>query len=642
MKTNFILDQILSPEDIKHLSVKELTQLCDDIRKKIIEVLSIKGGHLSSNLGIVELSVALHFVFNSPFDKFIFDTSHQSYTHKLLTGRCKSFDTIRQYKGLCGFTHPKESSHDHFYAGHAGTAFSLALGMAKSRDLSSDDNHVIPILGDASLTCGLTLEALNNIPNDLKKFIVVLNDNKMSISESVGNIKNILSRLLSHPKSNKIYQEIQLILSKIPGYGEKLAKQGQKVTESLKNLVSPAAFFEQFGLTYVGPIDGHDVKKLVDTFKSIKNLKKPLIIHVMTIKGKGMPVAIENPTAYHGVKPFDIESGKFLSNNSSSITFPKIFGKHLLKMMENDLKLTVVNPATPAGSCLSAAMKKYPQRCLDVGIAEGHAVTFAAGIAKLKKSKVICNIYATFSQRALDNIFHDVCLQDIPVIFTLDRAFISGPDGCTHHGIYDISFFSSMPNMVITQPRNGYILKELLESSFSWNTPVVIRYPNLPTEEEENTPIRLRSLGKADILSFGSDYLIISLGHMNTVALKVKEYLEEYDIKPTIVDPVFIKPLDEKLFYELLKTHNNIITLEEHSLTGGLGSMINQFIIKHGLNQNLKILNLGIPDIFIQHGKNDIIYQDLGLDAISVCNRIVNFFEINQPVNIKNDHSLIS
>jgi len=639
MKTSTYLDQIQSPDDLKELTVDSLTDLCDEIRTRIIKVLSVNGGHLSSNLGIVELSVALHHVFDSPFDKFIFDTSHQSYPHKLLTGRNNRFDTIRKYKGLCGFTNPKESIHDHFYAGHAGTAFSLALGMAKSRDLLDESNHVIPILGDASLTCGLTLEALNNIPNDLKKFIVVLNDNKMSISESVGNIKNILSRLLSHPRSNKVYQEIQLLLSKIPGYGEKLAKQGQKITESLKNLVSPAAFFEQFGLTYVGPIDGHDLKKLIDTFKSIKDLKKPHVIHVMTTKGKGMPVAIENPTTYHGVKPFDIESGKFLTNSSASITFPKVFGKHLMKMMEENTKLVVVNPATPAGSCLNAVMEKFPQRCLDVGIAEGHAVTFAAGLSKLKNIKVICNIYATFSQRAFDNIFHDVCLQELPVVFTLDRAFISGPDGCTHHGVYDISFFSSMPNMVIAQPRNGHVLKELLESSISWEQPGVIRYPNLPTEELDIT-VKERKLGKAEILSPGSNLAIISLGHMNNLALKVKELLKKDNINPTIVDPIFVKPLDTELFYELLSTHKNIVTLEEHSLTGGLGSMVNQFIVKNELNQNVNVLNLGIPDTFVQHGKNDELYKELGLDLESIYSKIINFFEIKKVS--KNDHSLIS
>ncbi len=639
MKKNFYLDKIQSPEDLNELSIDALTDLCSEIRNRIIKVLSVNGGHLSSNLGIVELSVALHYVFDSPFDKFIFDTSHQSYPHKLLTGRNNRFDTIRKYKGLCGFTNPKESLHDHFYAGHAGTAFSLALGMAKSRDLLDEDNHVVPILGDASLTCGLTLEALNNIPNDLKKFIVVLNDNKMSISESVGNIKNILSRLLSHPRSNKVYQEIQLLLSKIPGYGQKLAKQGQKVTESLKNLVSPAAFFEQFGLTYVGPIDGHDLKKLIDTFKSIKDLKKPLIIHVMTIKGKGMPVAIENPTTYHGVKPFDIESGKFLTNSSGSITFPKIFGKHLMKMMEKNQQLIVVNPATPAGSCLSAIMEKYPKRCLDVGIAEGHAVTFAAGLSKINDIKVICNIYATFSQRAFDNIFHDVCLQELPVVFTLDRAFISGPDGCTHHGIYDISFFSSMPNMIIAQPRNGHILKELLESSISWEQPGVIRYPNMPTEDLD-TPVNERKLGKGEILSPGSDLAIISLGHMNGLALEVKKLLKKDGINPTIVDPVFIKPLDAELFYELLSTHKNIVTLEEHSLTGGLGSMINQFIMKNELNQNVRVLNLGIPDTFVQHGKNNLLYKELGLDLESIYSQIINFFEIKKVS--KNDHSLVS
>ncbi|MGD2169685.1 MAG: 1-deoxy-D-xylulose-5-phosphate synthase [Chlamydiota bacterium] len=623
-----ILNTIHSPSDIQSLPIASLEKLCTEIRQRIIEVLSVNGGHLSSNLGTVELTVALHYVFNSPYDKFIFDTSHQSYPHKLLTGRNPRFNEIRKYKGLCGFSHPKESAHDHFYAGHAGTAFSLGLGMAKNRELLKTDEHIIPILGDASLTCGLTLEALNNIPGDLKNFIVVLNDNKMSISENVGNIKNILSRILSHPISNKLYEEINSILSKFPGLGKQLAKQGQKVTESIKNLVSPAAFFEQFGLSYVGPIDGHDVKKLVDRFNSVKHYNRPILMHVMTVKGKGMPIASENPTAYHGVKPFDKTSGKFLTTSSSSTTFPKIFGKEILKMAQKDPSIVVVNPATPAGSCLTEMRKQLPERCLDVGIAEGHAVTFAGGLAKSKKLKVICNIYATFLQRALDNIFHDVCLQELPVVFTIDRASISGPDGCTHHGIYDISFLSAMPNMVIAQPRNGMLLKELMHSSFTYDRPVAIRYPNLVTQVEEDAPVQHRDLARADVLSKGESLVIIGLGHMSYKALEIKKILSSYGVNPTIIDPVFVKPLDADLFLDIFSTHSNVVTIEEHSVNGGLGSAINKFIINN--NMTNQILNIGIPDTFVQHGKNEDLYKEIGLDVESITERILKFFDLKK------------
>lgn len=631
-----LLDSIQCPKTLKSFSTTQLEDLCREIRRKIIEVLSIQGGHLSSNLGIVELSVALHYVFDSPEDRFIFDTSHQTYPHKLLTGRAARFDTIRQYKGLCGFTHPKESHHDHFYAGHAGTAFSLGLGMAKGRDLQKTNEHILPILGDASLTCGLTLEALNNISQDLKNFVVVLNDNKMSISESVGNIKNILSRILSHPISNRLYAEIQSVLSKVPGLGKQLARQGQKMTESMKNLVSCAAFFEQFGLTYVGPIDGHDVKKLVDKLLSVKNQNRPILIHVMTVKGKGMPAAIENPTTYHGVKPFDKQSGKFLATSPAKPTFPKIFGKHIVEMAEKDPNLVVINPATLAGSSLNEMMKRFPDRCLDVGIAEGHAVTFSGGLAHRKNTRVLCNVYATFLQRAFDNLFHDVCLQQLPVVFTIDRAFISGPDGCTHHGIYDISFLNAMPNMVIAQPRNGHVLKELLQSAFSYQRPVAIRYPNLTTDEP-NLSIQEKELGKGEVLSFGSDLLLIGLGHMCDRALEVKDLLAKDDVFPTVVDPIFVKPLDEELFFDLLSKHKKVVTLEEHSINGGLGSIINQFIVKNGLSN--QVLNIAVPDTFVQHGKSATLYQELQLDALSIVKRIETFFELAKA---NYDHCTVS
>ncbi|EKE08107.1 MAG: hypothetical protein ACD_17C00342G0001, partial [uncultured bacterium] len=379
----------LLKKGLSELTLAELERLAEEIRQRIIAVLSVNGGHLSSNLGIVELTLALHRVFRSPEDKFIFDVSHQSYVHKLLTGRNDRFDQMRQYHGLCGFSHPKESVHDHFFAGHAGTALSLALGVAKTRDLNKEENFVIPILGDASLTCGLTLEALNNIPKKLPRFIAVLNDNAMSISQNVGNIKHVLSRLLSNPLSNKIYHEVQTLLAKIPGYGEALQKFGQKITESVKNLVSPATFFEEFNFSYIGPIDGHNISQLIHTFESLKKETRPVLLHILTVKGKGMPIAIANPTPYHGVKPFDLCSGKFLPSPSKNPTFPKIFGRHMLELARSDPDLICITPAMPAGSCLEAFMQEYPDRCLDVGIAEGHAVTFAGGLAYGKKKKVV-------------------------------------------------------------------------------------------------------------------------------------------------------------------------------------------------------------------------------------------------------------
>ena len=624
--TSSHLSRVNSPEDLKNLSIKELQTLSQEIRTAIIDTLAINGGHLASNLGIVELTLALHKVFNSPVDKFLFDVSHQSYTHKLVTGRKDKFSKIRLFKGLAGFTNPKESHHDHFHAGHAGTALSLALGLAKNRDLSKRNEHIIPIFGDAALTCGLTLEALNNIPKELKRFIVILNDNEMSISNNVGAITNILSRFVNHPRSNKIYQELESLVAKVPGVGDTLAKQGHKLKESLKNLVSTAPFFEQFNLSYVGPIDGHDVKKLIDVFEALKEVDHPVIVHVLTKKGKGMKTASQNPTSYHGVKPFDKVTGKFLAPSSNAPTFPKIFGRHLLQMAESDPSLVAVTPAMSAGSCLDEFMEKFPERCLDVGIAEGHAVTFSGGIAYGKKMKVVTSIYATFFQRAFDNLFHDVCLQESPVVFALDRAGLSGPDGSTHHGIYDISFLNAMPNQVICQPRDGHVLKELLESAFHWNRPTAIRYPNLTTEERE-APIEKRELGIGEVLVEGKEVALIALGHMCNTALEVREHLHHHGVQATIVDPVFVKPLDADLFLHILSTHKYIVTIEEHALSGGFGSIFNSFVVRNQFNGH-HIFNFGIPDTFVAQGSRGELLKEMGLDAPSITKQILKQFEL--------------
>ncbi len=618
--TGNILKTINSPQDIKKLNFAELEVLAAEIRQRIIEVLSVNGGHLASNLGSVELTLAMHYVFDSPNDKFLWDVSHQTYTHKMLTGRNERFPTIRQYKGLCGFSHPKESPHDHFHAGHAGTALSLALGMAKSRDLSGRQEYVVPVIGDATLTCGMSHEALNNISRDLKKFIVILNDNEMSISQNVGAITKILSRILSNPTTNKIYQELDSYISKIPSYGSVLSKHGHKFTESVKNLVSPAAYFEQYGLSYIGPIDGHDVKKVIESLEGVKNSQWPVIIHLLTKKGQGMESAINNPVSYHGAKPFDKETGKFLPTANTKPTFPKIFGSHLLKMADKDSSIVAVTPAMTAGSCLDDFIQKYPNRCIDVGIAESHAVTFAGGLAYGGHVKVVASIYSTFLQRGFDNLFHDVCLQDKPVVFAIDRAGISGPDGSTHHGIYDISFLNAMPNMVICQPRNGKLLKELLESSFSWQRPTAIRYPNITTEEPD-LPLERRELGKGEVLIEGKDLLIISLGHMNTMAQKVHEILASQGISATLLDPIFVKPLDTELICKLLVDHQRLVTIEEHSVSCGMGSIINHFLLSQGYN-NVQVLNFGIPEAFIEHGSTGELMEELGLTPTKIAERI--------------------
>lgn len=626
-----ILSQIERPENLKKLTLFDLKSLSQEIRERIIDVLSVTGGHLASNLGSVELTLALHYVFHSPLDKFIFDVSHQTYTHKLVTGRNNAlFNKIRSYKGLSGFAHPKESPHDHFYAGHAGTALSLALGMAHSRNLSQSEEHIIPIIGDATLTCGLSLEALNNISKNLGRFIVILNDNEMSISHNVGSIGHMLSRLLSNPTTSKLTHELESLVSKIPLCGSSLAKQGHKIAESVKNLVSPAPFFEQFGLSYIGPIDGHDLKKMIAVFSAIKDLPMPIIVHLFTKKGQGVKQAESDPITYHGVKPFDPKTCEFHPSPSKKPTFPKIFGQQLIELGRRNSKLAVVTPAMSLGSCLDPFKDKFPDRFFDVGIAEGHAVTFAGGLAKSSEIDVVCSIYSTFFQRALDNLFQDVCLQEIPVVFGVDRAGLATGDGATHHGIYEVSFLRAMPNMVICQPRNGQLLKELLTSSFDWLRPTAIRYPNMTTDEGTE-PLKVRSLGKGEILAEGDDLLIVALGHQYLDALALRELLLQHGISSTVVDPIFIKPLDTDLFGDLLLTHTRIVTLEEHSLKGGLGSEINEFLFSHDFNQ-VQVLNLGIPETFIEQGGYQDLLNEMGLTPAKMLPRILNHFSFNKPL----------
>lgn len=637
-----MLANIHSPADLKNLNLTQLQDLAGEIRQRIIEVLSVNGGHLASNLGTVELTLALHKVFESPTDKFIWDVSHQTYSHKLLTGRQELFHKIRQFKGLCGFSHPKESPHDHFFAGHAGTALSLALGVAKNRDLAKRQDYVIPIIGDATLTCGMSLEALNNVPDDLKRFIIILNDNAMSISKNVGAITQILSRMISNPTVHKLHQEVDALISKIPSYGPILSKQGRKISESLKNLFSPSAFFEQYGISYIGPVDGHDIRRLIEVFEGLKDSQWPVVVHVLTNKGQGMPEAIKNPVAYHGAKPFCCETGKFVPSSSSLPTFPKVFGAHLLKMAESDPGLVAVTPAMSAGSCLDDFMKKFPDRCLDVGIAESHAITFCGGLAYGKKMKVVASVYATFLQRAFDNLFHDVCLQELPVVFAIDRAGISGPDGSTHHGIYDIGFLNAMPNMVIAQPRNGQVLKELLESAFSYGRPTAIRYPNMSTEEG-SLPLTYREMGKGEILAKGKGLLLIGLGHMSLMALKVRELLLKNGIEATVMDPVFVKPLDSELLCKLLVEHPHIVTIEEHSLMVGLGAIVNHFLMSQGY-QHVQVMNFGIPEAFLEQGSHAELMNEMGLTPEKIAEQVRRHFFLpsNKAENALAEGSMIN
>ena len=577
-----ILTNISSPADIKSLDFNELSSLAKEIRTLIIEVMQTNGGHLASNLGSVELILALHYVFQTPLDKLIFDTSHQTYTHKIITGRKEEFSTIRQFKGLSGFASPAESLYDHFYAGHAGTGLSLALGLAKSRDLFGSGEYIVPVISDAPFACGLTFEALNHIPHDLKKFILILNDNAMAISNGVGTVHHDI-----------------------------FGKNGTK------------PFFEQFHLNYLGPVDGHDIGALIQILEEAKRSERPVVIHALTVKGQGLSVAEEDPIAYHGVKPV----GPALP---SKPTFPKIFGKYLLSMADKDSSIVAITPAMTSGSCLDPFMKKYPDRCIDVGIAEGHAVTFAGGLAYSGQQKVVCCIYATFFQRALDNLFQDVVLQNIPVLFALDRGGLSPSDGTTHHGIYDIGFLVGMPNMVIAQPRDGDLMKDLLSSAFHWNLPTAIRYPNMQTEET-NKDICIRELGKGEILAYGKEVAIIALGHMCHLAIQVRQILQEHGIEATIVDPIFVKPLDTDLLLDLFEDHHHIVTIEEHSVINGLGMVINSYIAQNSF-LDITVQNFGLPDQFIEHGSYNDLMNEAELTPDKIAGQIQITLSLKQPL----------
>lgn len=572
-----ILDQVDTPDALKTLSIAELKQLATEIRERIIEVVAKTGGHLASNLGVVEITLALHRVFNTPVDKLIWDTSHQTYPHKLITGRRDRFHTLRQFKGVAGFSLPPESPYDHFFAGHAGNALSVALGVAKRRDLTKESEYIIPVLGDGDLSCGLTHEALNNIPKNLQRFIVVLNDNNMAISKPVGHVSDLLNRPLA----------------------------------------SPAIFFENYALQYTGPVDGHDIEALIYALEEAKKAERPLLLHTLTRKGEGMQEALKNPTCYHGAKPFDRQTGLFHPHTRT--TFPQVFGSHLLKMAEKDPTLVAVTPAMAAGSCLDAFMQAFPDRCLDVGVAEGHCVTFCGGLAFGGNLKVVASIYSTFFQRAFDNLFHDVCLQELPVVFAIDRAGLAGGDGANANGIYDIGFLQAMPNLVIAQPRNGQLLKELLESAFEWKKPAAIRYPNLTTEDSTH-PLQKRPCGRGEVLLREKGVLLIGVGHMSFTALEVHKLLKQQGISSSVVDPIFIKPLDTQLLCELLIDHPYVVTIEEHSLAVGFGSILNHFLLSNGYNA--QTLNVGVPEAFIEHGSHKELLHLLGITPEAITHLI--------------------
>jgi 1-deoxy-D-xylulose-5-phosphate synthase len=611
-----LLEQIDSPKDLKQLSEEQLKQLSEEIRDLIISTLSKTGGHLASSLGAVELSIALHYVFNTPKDKLVWDVSHQAYTHKILTGRRNRFHTIRQYRGISGFCKREESEYDAFGAGHSSTSISAALGIAEARDLKHEQFNVIAIIGDGSLTAGLALEGLNNAGAKKRKFIVVLNDNKMSISPNVGALSGYLNQIITGKLYNKLKAEIEHLVKTIPTIGESVFKLGKRFDEMLKGFITPGMLFEQLGFKYVGPIDGHNIHQLIETFRNVRDyVDRPTLVHVVTKKGKGYVQAEQNAIAYHGASPFCINTGEFMKQETSVPSYTKVFGDTIIQVAEQDEKIVAITAAMCSGTGLEAFSQRFPDRFYDVGIAEQHAVTFAAGLAT-EGLKPVTAIYSSFLQRAYDQVFHDVCLQNLPVTFVLDRAGLVGADGPTHHGVFDFSYLRHLPNMVVMAPKDENELQHMLKTAVEYPGPAAVRYPrgNGFGVDIDSAPHPLK-IGKAEILREGDDLAIIAVGLMVQPAIEAaKNLAEDEDILATVVNARFVKPLDTELILGLAQKTGKIVTVEENVLQGGFGSAVLELLQAHGLDHVI-VRCIGLPDEYIEHGPQSILRHKYGLDA---------------------------
>lgn len=613
-----ILDRINSPEDLKNLKEKELKQLAGEIREYIINVVSETGGHLASNLGVVELSMALHKVFDSPTDKIVWDVGHQAYIHKLLTGRKESLKTLRTLNGISGFPKRIESEHDIFETGHSSTSISAALGLAKARDLSGDDYNVIAVIGDGSLTGGMAFEALNHAGDFPTKLIVILNDNNMSISDNIGGMANYLSKIRTVPAYFKFKARVGSFMKKIPLLGSPIFNSAEKLKNWFKYLLVPGIIFEELGFKYLGPIDGHDIHNLEYVLRRAKSYNGyPVFIHVITTKGKGYEQAENKPSKYHSVSPFDIESGKSKSK-SAGRSYSNVFGDWIAEAAIKNKKIAAVTAAMPEGTGLTKFSSIHKDRFFDVGIAEQHAVTFSAGLAA-GGYKPYFAVYSTFLQRAYDQIVHDVCIQKLPVTFAIDRAGIVGADGETHHGIFDISYLRHMPNITIMSPKDGREMEQMLNLTLQLDSPCAIRYPrgNEINFEEYNNSV---AYGKSEVLLEGKDGVIIAEGRMVRMAYQACQMLAEKGIHLSLINIRFIKPLDEEALLEAARKHSNIFTLEDGVLSGGMGSGILEFYNKNNIQTNVNIF--AYDDKFITHGEIDELHKIHEMDAESIAARI--------------------
>ncbi|WP_293687649.1 1-deoxy-D-xylulose-5-phosphate synthase [uncultured Phascolarctobacterium sp.] len=624
MAENNLLDKINSPADVKKLSDEQLKQLATEIRQLLIEVISHTGGHLAPNLGVVELTLALHKVFNTPQDKLVFDVGHQAYIHKIITGRREQFPTLRQYGGLSGFPKRSESEHDAFGTGHSSTSISAALGMAAARDLQGEDYNVVAIIGDGSMTGGMAFEALNNAGTLHKKMVVVLNDNEMSISKNVGAMSDYLYHLRTGETYNKIKNDIEGWLKNME-FGTDVLKAIRRLKGSVKYLMVPTSIFEELGFTYLGPVDGHDIHGLIEVLQAAKKIDGPVMVHVLTKKGKGYKPAEESPNKFHGTGPFEIATGKKITNPAAPISYTEVFGKTITELADSDKKVVGLTAAMPDGTGLNIFAQAHPDRFFDVGIAEQHAVTAAAGMAAAGM-KPVTAIYSTFMQRAYDSILHDICMQKLHVTMCLDRAGLVGDDGYTHHGVFDYAYLRSIPNMTIMAPKDENELRHMLKTALSFNGPISVRYPRGSGVGVDITePMQELPIGKAEVLREGKELCFWAIGSMVQSAVQAADKLKEQGIDAGVVNMRFAKPLDKELLIEHAKRYRKIVTLEEGVLAGGVGSEVLEILDDAGLLQQCAVLRLGIPDEFVTHGDKKLLFRDLDLDTDAIVHKAAAF-----------------
>lgn len=604
-----LLSGIKSPADVKRLSIAQLAQLAEEIRERLIVGVSKTGGHIGPNLGVVELTLAMHYVFDTPRDSFVFDVSHQAYVHKMLTGRNDRFETIRQPGGLNGFMLRTESEHDSYGAGHAGTALSAALGMAVARDMAGGKEHIVALCGDAAFTNGISFEALNNIASQTKRLIVVLNDNAWSIDKNVGAIAEYFHKIVTNPTIAGLHDRAAGLLERFGG--KAVRHVARKAEEAAKGLIGPGMLFEEFGLSYYGPVDGHNLPLLIETFNFLKQQNKPVVLHAITQKGRGFQPALEKQKKFHGLGPYDPETGE--TKPTGQKTYSEIFAESLSRLADGNDKVVAITAAMPNGTALDLFRPKHPTRYFDVGIAEEHAVIFAAGMAT-KGYKPFCAIYSTFLQRAFDQVVHDVCLQNLPVVFCMDRGGLSGDDGPTHHGLFDISYLRSVPHLIHMVPKDEDELADMMYTAMLHEGPSAIRYPrgSGPGAKVKDHP-RALPLGVAEVVKDGNDVAIFGLGAMLPEAVRLAAMLEQEGFSAAVINPRFVKPLDKDCLAEYARHCGLILTLEDHVLAGGFGSAVLEAL--NELESAVPVVRVGWPDAFIEHGKVEALRAKYGLTA---------------------------